>query len=132
MTRNRQIGKKQTARLRTLGVILGVMVAIGFGVAGGGVTSVRSVHNNPQRHWFNSTVKLEGMVIDRVPLLNAEVYQLQDETGKIWILTPYSNQEPGERLLVKGKVRFESIPIAGQELGEAYIEEQNREVVPQQ
>jgi len=71
-------------------------------------------------------------VIDRVPLLNAEVYQLQDETGKIWILTTQSTQELGERLLVRGKVRFESIPIAGQELGEAYIEEQNREVAPKQ
>lgn len=110
-------------------------MAIGIGVAGCGVTSVRSVHDNPQRLWFNSTVKLEGKVIDRVPLLNAEVYQLQDETGEIWILTTDSTdskQEPRERLRVKGKVRFESIPVAGQELGEAYIEEQNREVVPKQ
>jgi hypothetical protein len=60
----------------------------------------------------------------------AAVYQLQDQTGKIWVLTTDASLEPGERLLVKGKVRFESIPIAGQELGEAYIEEHKREVVP--
>lgn len=105
------------------------MLGLAIGVTGCGVTTVRSVHDNPQRNWFNSTVKLEGRVIDRVPLLDAAVYQLQDETGKIWILTTQSSLKPGERLLVKGKVRFESIPIAGQERGEAYIEEHNREVV---
>ena len=113
----------QTVRLGMLGLMIGV--------TGCGVTSVRSVHDNPQRNWFNSTVKLEGMVVDRVPLLDAAVYQLQDETGKIWILTPHSSLQPGERLLVTGTVRFESIPIEGQERGEAYIEEQNREVVPE-
>lgn len=109
------------------GVRLGFLVLMGL--SGCGVSSISSIHQQPQRHWFNATVELEGKVIDRVPLLGAEVYQLQDETGKIWIWTDHSSLKPGERLLVKGKVRFASIPIAGQELGEAYIEEENREVV---
>jgi hypothetical protein len=100
-----------------------------IGLTSCGVSTVRSVHERPQRSWFNSTVHLEGTVIDRVPLLNAQVYQLQDGTGAIWILTTDPSLQPGEQIVVKGKVRFESIPIAGQELGEAYIEEQQRQSV---
>lgn len=114
--------KRQAVRCGTLSLLIGLTSC--------GVTSVRSVHDHPQRHWFNANVELKGQVVDRVPLLGAEVYQLQDETGKIWVLTKDANLKSGERLLVKGKVRFESAPIAGQELGEAYIEEHQREVVP--
>lgn len=113
---------------RRLGMRCGVCLVL-VGLAGCGVSSVRSVHDHPRRNWFNATVELEGQVIDRVPLIGAEVYQLQDATGKIWILTRNASLKPGERLLVKGRVRFESIPIAGKERGEAYIEEENREVV---
>jgi hypothetical protein len=103
--------------------------SISLGLASCGVSTVRSVHERPQRHWLNSTVRLEGTVVDRVPLLNAQVYQLQDSTGAIWILTTDPSLQPGEQIAVKGKVRFESIPIAGQELGEAYIEEHQRQSV---
>lgn len=115
------------------GLQMGLQMALQMGLlglAGCSISSVNSVHQQPQRHWFNATVELEGKVIDRVPLLGAAVYQLQDETGKIWILTEHSSLKPGERLRVRGKVRFTSIPIAGQEQGEAYIEEEKREVVP--
>lgn len=105
------------------------VVLVLTGVSGCGVSSVRSVQQQPQRNWFNSTVELEGKVVDRIPLINAAVYQLQDETGKIWILTDDASLQSGEQLRVKGKVRFESIPIGEQDLGEAYIEEEKREVV---
>ena len=95
-----------------------------------GISTVRSVQENPKRHWFNATVQLKGTVVDRVPLLDAQVYQLQDETGKIWVLTTQPLLETEEQILVRGTVQFESIPIAGQELGEAYIQEKEREVVP--
>lgn len=107
----------------------GIGLAGLMGITGCGVSSVRSVHDRPQRLWFNSVVELEGTVIDRVPLIESAVYQLQDETGKIWILTTDPVINPGERLLVRGKVRYESIPIGDLELGEAYIEEEKREAV---
>lgn len=103
--------------------------SMSIGLTSCGVSTVRSVHEHPQRHWFNTMVSLEGTVVDRVPLLNAQVYQLQDSTGAIWILTTDPSLQPGEQVTVKGKVRFESIPIAGQELGEAYIEEHQRQRV---
>jgi uncharacterized protein YdeI (BOF family) len=80
----------------------------------------------------DSTVYLKGRVGDRVPLVNGQVYQLQDDTGTIWVLTdnPIRQNDPirqsGEQISVKGRVHYESIPLGGQEYGEAYIEEQKR------
>ncbi len=91
-----------------------------------GVTAVQDVQAHPQRNWLTSTVYLKGQVSDRVPLINAQVYQLQDSTGKIWVLTNKSTPKIGDRVYIKGQVRYEKIPISGQEFGEAYIEEQQQ------
>lgn len=97
-----------------------------------GVTTVQDVRENPQRNWFTSTVYLRGQVSDRVPLINAQVYQLQDGTGKIWVLTNKASPKVGDRVYIKGQVRYEKILITGQDqdngqdFGEAYIEEQEQ------
>jgi RecJ-like exonuclease len=110
-------------RKARLGLIL-VLV----GISGcGGATTVRRVQENPHRHWFNERVRIEGTVVDRAPMIDAVVYQLQDETGEIWVLSTEPSVQTGDRVLVRGTVRFESIPIEEQELGEAYIEEAERE-----
>jgi uncharacterized protein YdeI (BOF family) len=76
----------------------GVLLVVAVGLSGCGTSTVRSVHEQPQRHWFNSTVRLEGTVIDRVPLLNAQIYQLQDKTGAIWIMTTDTSVQAGMRI----------------------------------
>jgi hypothetical protein len=40
------------------------------------------------------TVRLRGTVGDRAPLLNGQVYQLQDGTGEIWVLTSDTRVHP--------------------------------------
>lgn len=74
----------------------------------------------------DSTVHLRGRVINQVPLLEGRVYQLQDETGAIWVLTRDTVLQPGDEVLIRGTVRYQSIPLAGRELGEVYVEEQER------
>ncbi|NJO42570.1 MAG: hypothetical protein HC769_11090 [Cyanobacteria bacterium CRU_2_1] len=103
-------------------------VSLLMGMVGCGVTTVRQVQEHPTRNWFNSTVQLKGTIGDRAPLIGAQVYQLQDETGTIWVLTTDTNLRSGERVVVQGKVLFQSIPIEGQEYGEVYIQELQREV----
>ncbi|GAB4376077.1 MAG: hypothetical protein Kow00121_22620 [Elainellaceae cyanobacterium] len=93
------------------------------------ITTIQRVREHPHRHWFNKTVQLQGTVVDRAPLINALLYQLQDETGTIWILTTEPGLEAGAYIWMQGDVQFESIPIAGRELGDVYIQEQQREVV---
>jgi RecJ-like exonuclease len=91
------------------------------------MTTVRRVQNHPHRSWFNETVQLQGTVVDRAPMIDAVVYQLQDGTGKIWVLSADPEVEPGDRVRVRGTVRFEQIAIEALELGEAYIEEIERQ-----
>jgi hypothetical protein len=89
-------------------------------------TTVQDVQAHPHRNWFNSTVYLRGEVGDRAPMIDSQAYQLQDSTGKIWVLTKKAEPKTGDRVYIKGQVRFEKIEEEGQEFGEAYIEEQEQ------
>ncbi|MDP5339761.1 MAG: hypothetical protein NWQ28_14485 [Nodularia sp. (in: cyanobacteria)] len=68
-------------------------------------------------------VYVQGKVEKQVPLVKQWAYQINDSTGKIWVITNQPNLKEGEQVVIKGKVRYKSIPLADQEFGEAYIEE---------
>lgn len=70
------------------------------------------------------TVYIQGKVEKQVPLVKRQAYQISDATGKIWVITNQLNFKAGESVVIKGKVRYQSIPLAGQEFGEVYIEEE--------
>jgi hypothetical protein len=73
---------------------------------------------------INTPVYIQGKVEKHAPLLKKHVYQLNDDTGKIWVLTNKDNLRVGSRVTVKGQLKYQSIPLAGRELGELYVEEQ--------
>jgi uncharacterized protein YdeI (BOF family) len=87
------------------------------------LTTVQDVQTRPRR--WSSTVQLEGTVGDRVPLIGAEVYELKDPTGEIWVLTDDRTLETGEQVKIQGKIRIEEITIEGQTAEEVYIEQQH-------
>lgn len=91
-----------------------------------GVTTVRNVQANPHRNWFTQTVYLQGTVGDRAPLLDGQLYQLKDSTGSIWVLSQTQGLDTGEQIRIRGRVRYQEIEVAGQDLGEVYIEEQQQ------
>lgn len=93
---------------------------LGFGFQ---ITNIRDV--NPQSNQ-DTTIHLQGKVTAIVPLLEQKVYQLQDSTGKIWVLTEQTNLQISDQVMIKGTIRYESIPLAGQEFGEVYIYEQQQ------
>lgn len=76
--------------------------------------------------WGNS-IRLQGRVGHLAPLLKGQVYELQDATGKIWVLSPNRQLKSGQQIVVRGRLRREPIEIAGQNLSEVYIEEQQIE-----
>lgn len=69
------------------------------------------------------TVYIQGKVERQVPLLERWAYQINDSTGKIWVISRQSDINEGDQVVFKGKVRYKSIPLANQEFGEVYIEE---------
>lgn len=72
----------------------------------------------------DSVVTMKGVVGDRVPILDGTVYELQDSTGKIWVVTKKQVPNSGEEVVVTGNLRFKSIPLNGQEQGSVYIEQE--------
>jgi hypothetical protein len=90
------------------------------------VSTVQQVQENPQRNWFTATVYLQGTVGDRAPLLEAQLYELQDSTGKIWVLSRAKPLPSGKQVLIKGQVRYQAIEIGGQNFGDVYIEEEEQ------
>lgn len=87
------------------------------------VNSIADIQQKPQPE---ANVSLKGKVQNRVPFLGTGAYQLQDNTGSIWVLTKQAIPQKGELILIKGLVRYKGITfkeLVGQDLGEVYIEE---------
>jgi hypothetical protein len=88
--------------------------------------NVASIGDIKQKRQVDGEVYLRGKVENRAPFVGNAAYQLQDGTGKIWILTKQALPKLGDEVLLKGEVRYKSITVkelAGKDLGEVYIEE---------
>ncbi|MEO0488800.1 MAG: hypothetical protein AAF215_18120 [Cyanobacteria bacterium P01_A01_bin.123] len=102
----------------------------------GPITPVADIYQQPEGVVSEPTepataeepVYLRGRVAQRLPLLEGWLYQVEDETGLIWVITSGVAPEVGDRVTVKGTVAFESVPIADEELGDYYIQELEHEV----
>lgn len=88
---------------------------------GANVTPIREI--KPQQG-NQATVYIQGKVSKQAPLIKQRLYQIDDTTGKIWVVTNQTNLKEGQQVVFKGKVRYKSIPLAGKEFGEVYLEEE--------
>jgi uncharacterized protein YdeI (BOF family) len=88
---------------------------------GANITPIKEVKSLQDK---NTTVYVSGKVQERVPLLGRQAYQISDSTGTIWVVTNQTGLEEGDQIVIKGKIVYKSIPLAGKEYGEVYIEEQ--------
>ncbi|CEJ47133.1 hypothetical protein [Umezakia ovalisporum] len=87
---------------------------------GSNVTFIRDIKAETDQQ---SIVYIQGKVEKQVPLIKQWAYQIGDSTGKIWVITHQPNLKEGDPVVIRGKVRYKSIPLADQEFGETYIEE---------
>ncbi len=70
------------------------------------------------------SVALAGSVTQRLALLDGWLYQLDDGTGNVWILTQQAAPpKVGQQVYVDGVLRYEAIPINGADVGDYYLEE---------
>lgn len=82
---------------------------------------------------------LHGQITQVAPFLQGQAYKLTDETGDIWVVSRSvdfnlshlnnnnlnNSAEPKPvSVLVKGLIRYQSIPAGGKDWGEVYLEEQ--------
>ena len=88
--------------------------------------NVASIGDIQQKRQVDGEVYLRGKVENRAPFVGNAAYQLQDGTGKMWILTKQPLPQLGDEVLLKGEVRYKSITVkelANRDLGEVYVEE---------
>ena len=68
-------------------------------------------------------IYVSGKVIHRSPFLGSAAYQLQDDTGSLWVFTSQPLPAEGEEVFIKGKIQRKSLPIEQKELGGLYLVE---------
>ncbi len=84
------------------------------------ISNIKSPNNQ-------GTVYLQGQVINIVPLSEPwQAYQMRDSSGIIWAITSQKGFKIKDKLLIKGNLRYQSIPVVTEELGDFYVEEQER------
>ncbi|MBW4631115.1 MAG: hypothetical protein KME30_04185 [Iphinoe sp. HA4291-MV1] len=94
---------------------------LGMNAIGANITQIENLKAQKDS---STTVYIQGKVEKRVPLLNRYAYQMNDSTGKIWVVTNQTSIQEGTQVVIKGKVRYQSIPLGEKEYGEIYVEEE--------
>lgn len=70
------------------------------------------------------TVQVEGKIKAQAPLMGGQrAYEVQDDTGSIWIVTSQPVPATGSQVSVQGKVRLQRIDLAGQDQSAFYLEQ---------
>ena len=73
------------------------------------------------------SVHVKGTVGDRAPLVDRAVYQLQDDTGQVWVLTRNAPPESGQTVTIQAKIKSKSIVLQQQPVSEeVYLQELKR------
>lgn len=70
-------------------------------------------------------VQVEGKIKAQAPLMGGQrAYEVQDETGSVWVVTSRAVPATGSQVNVQGKVRLQKIDLAGQDQSTVYIDQQ--------
>lgn len=77
-----------------------------------------------QKQKTNFTVHLQGKIAAQAPLAGLSAYELQDATGKVWVVTKSAPPAPGTAVKIIGKVRYQRIVLDGREQGSIYVEQE--------
>jgi hypothetical protein len=116
-------------------LIFSILLSIGlFGC--GSLNNLKAVFSNAsvtpiarlqQQKETAKIVCLQGLVGDRVPLLGSAAYQLKDETGEIWVIAKKALPVTGERVSLKGEIKYMPIEMGKEVSRDLYIVELERE-----
>ena len=71
----------------------------------------------------NNTIYIAGEVIKVAPLLGNNAYQVQDNTGSIWVISTGNLPSVGQNIFIKSQVRTQRLSLINQELDELYLVE---------
>jgi hypothetical protein len=114
---------------------LGIIPVLLYGILGltntinlrGFSSDIRQVSQKQEESEKNKTITINGIVKKIVPLVGSIAYQVEDNTGTIWVVSENKPPEIGAKIVIKGIRQYQSIPIGEEELGEYYVIETNKQ-----
>ncbi|MFB2918661.1 MULTISPECIES: hypothetical protein [Aerosakkonema] len=119
-------GKIEILKLGAIAMLLGGVFATLIGFFWTPNVPVTKIKDLEKQRDKKSTVYIRGRVVKQVPFLGTRAYEVEDSTGTVYVITKDKFPAQNREIIVEGKVQYKSIPLAGQELGEIYIKEQQR------
>ena len=70
-----------------------------------------------------SSIHINGKVSQSAPFLDGGAYEIQDSTGKIWVITQQSLPKAGTEVLILGKLNFHDLRLGANDFGEVFVTE---------
>ena len=122
------MARRQGGDVRIAPAALAVLLLLGgCDRLGIGVTPIGDIKNNPAA-FQGEDVTLRGKVTrsNKIPLLNVTLYEIQDDTARIWVTTTLDQPPAGETVTVRGKVENAAI-LGGKGFGVTVAERSRRE-----
>jgi len=92
----------QKAIIRTTGLF--ILVALAIGSAGCAARSINQVLADPTRY-RDREVKLHGSVINSFSAIGTGAYEIQDSTGRMWVVSSRGVPRRGANVNVRGTIR---------------------------
>ena len=84
------------------------------------ISEIREDSDNPQK-----VVKIKGKISKIVPLVASFAYQVEDNTGKIWVVTKNQPPQVNQEIVVQGILQYQDITIGEEDFGDFYVLESN-------
>ena len=97
------------------------------GIAQIGRPTVTIQELSPQQQ--NDTLQIEGTVEQQAPLLAGSIYQLQDDSGTIWVLSDDAPPAASSSVRVVGTLQVEPIQVEGIDISDFYVQERDRQLL---
>ena len=89
-------------RLRSF-IIFALVLACALAPTAFAKTSINKINGDPGRY-YNKKVSIEGTVTDSYGVLGEGAYELDDGTGRIWVIAERAVPARGSRVEAKGHV----------------------------
>lgn len=74
----------------------------------------------------NATIQIKGTVVRQAPLLAGGLYQLQDESGTVWVRSAEAAPPEAATVSVVGTVQVAAIAVEGIDISDVYLREISR------
>jgi hypothetical protein len=113
-------GEQRVMKLRLLAITTAAML-----LSACGAVKIAKINADPS-HYRNRTVRVNGTVVTSVGIMNTGGYQVEDDTGKIFVVSRTGVPSRGSRVTVTGTV-VNAAQVLGTPMGTA-IREQSHEV----